>query len=212
MFSYIESRGGEYRATLMVGLQMTLQKYFRKPITMTQVEEAREFFEAHGEPFPYDGWKYVVEKLNGIIPLRIRAVPEGLLVPTGNVLVTVESTDENCFWMVGWMETKLMRIWFPITVATQSFFIKEIILDALKQSSDDPMGEINFKLHDFGSRGTSSSESAAIGGAAHLANFMGSDTCIGIRQANFYYNCKMSAFQSKLLSTQRLLVGAESMK
>jgi len=33
-----------------------------------------------------------------------------------------------------------------------------------------------FKLHDFGARGVSSFESSQIGGAAHLINFMGTDT------------------------------------
>jgi nicotinamide phosphoribosyltransferase len=96
--------------------------------------------------------------------------------------------------MPGWMETKLMRLWYPITVATQSFFIKRKIMEALRQSANDPMGEIGFKLHDFGSRGVSSRESAGIGGMAHLVNFMGSDTCEGVGFANHYYNEKMAGF------------------
>jgi nicotinamide phosphoribosyltransferase len=51
-----------------------------------------------------------------------------------------------------------------------------------------------FKLHDFGSRGVSSQESAGIGGAAHLVNFLGSDTVVGVKLANDYYNCPMSGF------------------
>jgi nicotinamide phosphoribosyltransferase len=56
------------------------------------------------------------------------------------------------------------------------------------------MGLLPFALHDFGARGVSSSESAEIGGAAHLVNFMGSDNIEGIRAANYYYNEQMSAF------------------
>jgi nicotinamide phosphoribosyltransferase len=51
-----------------------------------------------------------------------------------------------------------------------------------------------FKLHDFGARGVSSAESAAIGGAAHLVSFMGSDTVLGVMAANQYYNESMAAF------------------
>ena len=42
-------------------------------------------------------------------------------------------------------------------------------------------------LHDFGYRGSSSSESAALGGAAHLVNFMGTDTIAGLRLLMAHY-------------------------
>ena len=72
--------------------------------------------------------------------------------------------------------------------------IKGLIMDALIKSADDPAAEINFKLHDFGSRGVSSQESAMVGGAAHLINFMGSDTGVGVLCANDYYNVDMAGF------------------
>lgn len=194
MFSYVESRGGEYSATVQFGLQYYLKKYLTHRVTVEEVEEAKEFFAAHGEPFNYDGWMYVATELKGKLPVRIRAVPEGMIVPTHNILVSIESTDPKVFWVVSWIETMLLRIWYPITVATRSNHIKQIILDALEQSSDDPKAEISFKLHDFGSRGVSSQESAMIGGAAHLVNFMGSDTVVGVRCANKYYNTPMAAF------------------
>jgi nicotinamide phosphoribosyltransferase len=88
----------------------------------------------------------------------------------------------------------LMRSWYPITVATQSWYIKNDILRYLNETADDPAAEIDFKLHDFGARGVSSSESAGIGGAAHLVNFKGSDTVEGVFLANKYYNSPMAAF------------------
>jgi nicotinamide phosphoribosyltransferase len=45
-------------------------------------------------------------------------------------------------------------------------------------------------LHDFGYRGVSSEESAAIGGAAHLVNFKGTDTVAGIVLLQDYYQAK----------------------
>ena len=198
LFSYIESRGHNeegYDYTLFFGLQYYLKKYLTHRVLVAEVEEAKEFFEAHGEPFNYDGWMYIAKDLKGKLPVRIRAVPEGSLVPTHNVLVSIESTDPKVFWVVSWLETSLLRsVWYPTTVATRSHHIKQIILEALRISADDPQAEINFKLHDFGSRGVSSQESAMIGGAAHLINFMGSDTVVGVRCANKYYHSKMSGF------------------
>lgn len=194
MYSYIESRGGKYDRTVFFGLQYIIQKYLTQKITIEMVIEAKEFFEAHGEPFNLEGWLYIAKDLLGRIPLTIKAVPEGLVVPTHNVLVTVECQDPKAFWVVSWFETMLMRVWYPITVATQSWHIKRLIYDYLKKTADSPDAEINFKLHDFGSRGVSSQESAMLGGASHLVNFMGSDTCAGVLCANRYYGEKMAGF------------------
>ena len=52
-----------------------------------------------------------------------------------------------------------------------------------------PDAEIAFKVHDFGARGVSSQETAAIGGAAHLVNFLGSDTMAALLLHRKFYNC-----------------------
>ena len=57
-----------------------------------------------------------------------------------------------------------------------------------RMSFTDPAGQLPFKLHDFGARGVSSAESAALGGAAHLVNFMGTDTVSGLLAARAYYD------------------------
>ncbi len=195
MYSYLESRGGEYASTVFFGLQYLIQEYLEGvPLSHSDVHEADEFCRAHGVPFNRAGWWDLVTKHDGAIPIRIKAVDEGSVIPTHNALMTVESTDPEFPWIVGWFETLLMRLWYPITVATQSHHIKRTILDYLNETSDDPRGEIGFKLHDFGARGVSSSESAGIGGMAHLVNFLGSDTIEGIRFANHYYGAKMAAF------------------
>lgn len=193
MYSYFESRGGYADETLFFGLQYYLKKYFTNPVLVEHVEEANEFAKLHGLPFNYEGWMYIAKDLKGKLPVVIKAVPEGSIIPTGNVLLSVESLDPKCFWVVSWFETILVRLWYPITVATNSWHIKQIIKDYLNKTSDTP-DEVSFKLHDFGSRGSSSQESAMIGGASHLVNFMGSDTIAGIWMANKYYNEKMAGF------------------
>lgn len=194
MFSYIESRGGKYDETVFFGLQYYLRKYLSKPVTMDMVDEAAVFFDMHGVPFNREGWERIVRVHGGKLPVRIRAVPEGSVVPVSNALVTIESTDPECFWLVSWLETMLVRIWHPINVATISYNVRKDIMHYLELTSDDPESEIDFKLHDFGSRGVSSQESAAIGGAAHLVNFQGSDTIVGVACANDHYFHPMAGF------------------
>ena len=189
MYSYFESRGGRYRDTVFFGLQYYLLEYLSRPITRAHVDEAATFFAAHGEPFNREGWEHLVNHYGGRLPVRIRAVPEGTVVPIGNVLFDIELTapDPKVFWIVSWLETMLVRVWYPTTVASRSHYCKRVILEALVETSADPLGEIAFKLHDFGSRGVSSRESARIGAAAHLVSFRGSDTVEGVRAANHYY-------------------------
>lgn len=194
LFGYLESRGGRYGQTLFFGLQGLIKEYLTQQVTDAHIDEAVTFCKAHGVPFPEAGWRYVAKHLDGKLPLHIRAVPEGTVVPVRNVLMTVESTDPVVPWIVGWLETKLMRLWYPITVATRSWYCKKVLREYLEETSDDPEGELPFKLHDFGGRGGSSRETVAIGGAAHLVNFKGTDTIEGARYAMQYYGGEMPGF------------------
>jgi nicotinamide phosphoribosyltransferase len=193
VYSYIESRGGRYDRTVFFGLQAFIKEYLLDPITQADIEIADEILTAHGEPFNRAGWQYILDKHNGYLPVVIRGVPEGTVVPVKNVLATIENTDPECFWLTTWLETALLRaVWYGTTVATQSYTIKQVILDYLERTGDPTT--IDFKLHDFGARGVSSLESAGIGGAAHLVNFMGTDTISGLLFAREYYGAPMAGF------------------
>lgn len=193
MHYYIEARGGRWNRTVFFGLQMILKSFFNKQFTKEELEEAKAVAELHMVPFNYDGWKHIIEKHNGYLPLEIRAVDEGTVLPTSNVLLTVENTDPECYWLPGYIETVLLRaIWYPTTVATQGFFIKKLLTDFLNETGDP--SSVVFKLHDFGARSSKSSEAAAIGGCAHLVNFRGTDTLEGVLQAKKFYDCEMAGF------------------
>lgn len=193
VYSYIESRGGRYDRTVFFGLQAFIKEYLLDPISQADIDIAEEILTAHGEPFNRAGWQYILDKHRGYLPVVIRAVPEGTVVPVRNVLATIENTDPECFWLTTWLETALLRaVWYGTTVATQSYTIKQVILDYLERTGDP--STIDFKLHDFGARGVSSMESAGIGGAAHLVNFMGTDTITGVLFAREYYNAGVAGF------------------
>jgi len=193
IYSYIESRGGHYDTTLFFGIQAFIKEYLTTPITQADIDLGDEMWTAHGEPFNRAGWQYILDNHNGYLPIIIKSVPEGSLVPVKNVLAVVENTDPNCFWLTTWLETALLRaIWYPTTVATQSWSIKQVILDYLVRTGSPET--IDFKLHDFGARGVSSFESSSIGGAAHLINFMGTDNMSGILFAREYYSAGVSGF------------------
>ena len=193
VYSYIESRGGEWDATVFFGLQAFIKEYLTTPITKDDIDVAEQIITAHGEPFYRVGWEYILQEHGGRLPVVIKAVPEGCIVPTKNVLATIENTDPKCWWLTSFLETAILRaIWYPTTVATNSYESKKIILHALEKTGDPTL--IDFKLHDFGARGVSSMESAGMGGAAHLVIFMGTDTITGILYAREYYNAGIAGF------------------
>ncbi|XP_041347475.1 nicotinamide phosphoribosyltransferase-like [Gigantopelta aegis] len=196
VYSYFESRGGKFPNTVFFGLQYILKRWLTgQVITLAKIEEAKELYTRHfgKDLFNEEGWKYILEHHNGYLPLRIKAVPEGSVIPYKNVLMTVENTDPKCFWLTNYFETLLVQVWYPMTVATNSRYQKEIIASYLDETADNLAG-LPFKLHDFGFRGSTSVESAGIGGMSHLVNFMGTDTIASITTARTYYGCPMAGF------------------
>ncbi|MEM0900665.1 MAG: nicotinate phosphoribosyltransferase [Pseudomonadota bacterium] len=194
--AYIESRrGGDCENVLFFGLQMFLKEYLSKPVTREDIDEADAMVTAHGLPFHREGWEKLIDKHGGYLPLVIEALPEGSVVPVGTPLVQVRNSDSDFFWLPTFIETSLLRaVWYPSTVATVSWHVRQMIAASLERTCDQPAGVLPFRLHDFGARGATSFEQAGIGGAAHLVNFMGTDTVSGLVYAKRYYGEEMAGF------------------
>ena len=192
VYSYAESRGGKYDATTFLGLQAFIKRYLLTPISKEDIDEAEEFALAHGEPFNHEGWERILYKHDGYLPLRIRAVKEGCTIPVKNILASVENTDPKLPWLTSYIETALMRIWYPITVATRIGQMKAKIKPFYDSTSDT--GDMSFSILDFSSRGVTSYEASEIGGLAHLLHFIGSDNIPAVLYARDYYDAPMAAF------------------
>ena len=181
-YYYIESRGGTNELKFF-GLQAILKKLLSTIPSGYTIDFAEKFWNAHGLPFNKNGWLAIKEL--GYYPLKIKAVNEGGIYKPGQPLVTVENTHPDFFWLPGWLETRLLQLWYPTTVCTRSWKCKNVIAEYLDETGD--ISGLPFKLHDFGYRGVSSQESAELGGMSHLVNFMGTDTVAGIFAAQEYY-------------------------
>lgn len=194
--AYIETRGHQDQAdVLFFGLQMFLKEYLGKPVTRADIDEAEAIVTAHGLPFHRAGWTRIVEQFGGYLPLEIQALPEGTLVRRGVPMVQVVNTDPHAFWLTSYIETALLRaVWYPSSVASNARKVKQIIRPMLEKTCDDPEAVLPFRLHDFGARGVGAFEQAGIGGAAHLVNFMGTDTVTGVLYARRYYGAEMAGF------------------
>ena len=194
--AYVEARPNPFSDDIaFLGLQPLLLDYFTQAVTRADIDEGEAICIAHGVPFNRAGWEAIVADHGGYLPLEIKALPEGAIVPAGVPLVQLENTDPRMPWLTTFIETAMLRaIWYPTTVATLSWKCKAVIRAGLEKSSDDVEGQLPFKLHDFGARGVSSAESAGLGGMAHLVNFQGTDTMEALLAARRYYGADMAGF------------------
>jgi len=199
MISYLESRGGKFSETVFYGLQIFLKQYLEGvAITKEEVDEAFDYLGTkHGvfgreDVFDRTKFDYIIEMYEGKLPISIKAVPEGTVVGTKNVLFVIESLDENCAWLTNFLETILLQVWYPITVATLSREVRKIVDGAFQKNTSYDTGLreflVDYVLNDFGFRGVSSVQSAGVGGSAHLVNFRGSDTIMASKYIRDYYN------------------------
>ena len=193
--SYVESRGGADK-TVFFGPQAFIKEYMLKPLQADEAEFMYRMGTQHGEPVNKDGWKHIINKYGGYAPVHIEAVPEGTYMNTKNVQSQLINDDPLTHWVTSYIETAYLRsIWYPSSVATRSRMIKVMLAKAIEKSSDIPMADqIAFKLHDFGARGASSTETAILGGMSHLVNFMGTDTFEGMIGAYHFYNADVAGF------------------
>lgn len=196
IFSFFESRGGQFETTTFFGLQYFIKEYLEGVVvTEEKIQEAKNFFrEFFGDEtiFNEAGWRRILDIHGGKLPVDIYAIREGTRVGIRNVLMTIVNNDPELPWLTNYLETLLSQVWYPTTVATQSRAMKDIIRSSLERTGDP--ANIAFKLHDFGFRGSTSVESSALGSAAHLVSFMGTDTLSGIVLLRKYYGASMAGF------------------
>jgi len=189
VYSYFESRGGKFDEVVFFGLQYFIKRYLAGVVvTEEKIAYAKEILDSHMGPghFNEAGWRHILTAHGGMLPIAIKAAPEGTVVPTKNVLFTMVNTDPKCYWLTNYLETLLVEVWYPMTVATNSREQKMVLLKALKMTGCDTAAA-DLQLHDFGYRGVSSVESAAIGGAGHLVSFQGTDTMAALVCVKHYY-------------------------
>jgi len=195
VYSYFEARkGARFDKTVFFGLQYILKEYFEgQVVTREKIDKAVTLSKSHfmnDTIFNQDMWEHILKEHGGRLPVRVRAVPEGMPIPVNNVMMTVENTDPKCFALTNHLETLLTHVWYPSTVASLSRHAKELMKGYLESTSTQ-MDSLKFQLHDFGMRGAAMMEAAGIGGAGHLVNFFGTDTVVAMETAMEYYDAQL---------------------
>lgn len=213
VYSYWESRNGaDYPYTEVFGIQGVLKQHLEGVVvTQEDIEDADAFFAQHfGDAtiFNRKGWERIVNVHGGKLPLHIKAVKEGMRIPTSNVIMTVENTDPECYWLTNYAESLLTHIWYPSTVATRSASVRDMIVAAVLESGGTAE-DANFMLHDFGFRGVETTDAGGIGGAGHLLNFLGTDTLPALYFIRKLYGMGDECVGFSVVATEHSVMTAE---
>lgn len=127
----------------------------------------------------------------GHLPLRIRALPEGTVVPLRMPVMTIENTDPRFFWLTNYIETLVScELWQPSTSATIAHQYRKL-LDAWAVTTVGEASFCQFQGHDFSMRGMGSLESAVLSGMGHLLSFVGTDTIPAIEALERLYGANV---------------------
>jgi len=124
----------------------------------------------------------------GYLPLEIKALQEGCLVPMRVPVFTVRNTLPDFFWLTNMLETLMSAVlWKPSTSATTAFQYLRTFTEYAGATVGDDDSFIPWQGHDFSFRGMAGIEDAAISGAGHLLSFTGTDTIPAIDFLEEYY-------------------------
>jgi nicotinamide phosphoribosyltransferase len=127
----------------------------------------------------------------GYLPLSIKALPEGALVPIRVPTMTIQNTNPKFFWLTNYIETLAScDLWQPTTSATLAHEYRKI-LDRFALETVGNTDFVQFQGHDFSMRGMSSLESAVSSGMGHLLSFAGTDTIPAIQGAELFYGANV---------------------
>jgi nicotinamide phosphoribosyltransferase len=207
VYSYFEARkGATYNKTVFYGLQYLIKKHLigSQVVTHDKIESAAELCKAHfgnESTFNRPMWEHILYNHGGRLPIHIMAVDEGTPVDVNNVMMTVVNTDPFCYPLTNHLETLLTHVWSGSTTATLSYEIKKLI-DWYYQETCDNKDGLDFALHDFGLRGVSSMESAAVQGSGHLLSFLGTDNLVAMEMAMDYYDADLNSLAYSVPATE----------
>lgn len=123
----------------------------------------------------------------GYLPIEIKALPEGTLIPLRTPMFTIQNTLPEFFWITNFLETIMSCIiWMPCTSATTAYQYRKLLQDYAIQTGGD-LEFVPWQGHDFSFRGMAGLEAAMMSGAGHLLSFTGTDTIPAIDFLEDYY-------------------------
>ena len=180
---------------ICIGIQGFIQEYliemfngqfFRRPKGEVLMEYWQTLNATLGED-TYDLQKVADLHDLGYLPLEIRAIPEGTIVPIKVPIIEISNTHPDFVWLVNTIETMMScSLWHMMISASIGYMYRQVVNEVYEKTVVG--AEAKNALGDFSMRGQESVESAIRSSAAFLLSFMNTATVPAILWLDRYYN------------------------
>ena len=125
----------------------------------------------------------------GYLPIHIKAIEEGSLVPMKVPVLTIYNTNPDFYWITNYLETIISNLlWKPMTSATIAYQYRKVLTKWQEKTDAERSWFIDWQGHDFSMRGMDSVDAVISSGLGHLTSFSGSDSLPTIFGARKFYN------------------------
>jgi nicotinamide phosphoribosyltransferase len=177
---------------------------FGQQMVVQQIHEAfqNEFFskpkdevcgEMKRELSMYLGTDYDVSHFEalhdlGYLPIHVKAIQEGTLVPIKVPVLTIYNTHPDFYWVTNYLETIISNLlWKPMTSATIAHTYRKVLTKWQEKTDAERGWFIDWQGHDFSMRGMDSVDAVISSGLGHLTSFSGTDSLPTLYGARKYY-------------------------
>jgi len=168
---------------------------------------------------PYDASHFEALHDLGYLPIKIKALPEGIETDANVPHMTFINTVPGFAWLTLYLETIISSLaWKPATSATIALQYKRNLVKWVTKTDPENAWLIPYLCHDFSARGLSPWDSLS-SGLGHAFSFMGSDSIVVIPAARYFYDesddevciASVNASEHSVSTTKIFTVGEQQM-
>jgi nicotinamide phosphoribosyltransferase len=125
----------------------------------------------------------------GYLPIRVKSIEEGTLVPMKVPVLTIVNTHPDFYWITNYLETIISNLlWKPMTSATMAYSYRKLLTEWQEKTDTEKSWFVDWQAHDFSMRGLDSVAAVISSGLGHLTSFSGTDSLPSIYGARKFYN------------------------
>ena len=167
----------------------------------------------------YDG-KHFEELWDlGYLPIKVKALPEGIETNPNIPHMTFVNTVDGFAWLTLYLETIVSSLaWKPSTAATIAKLYRRQAEEWVKKTDVANLGLVDWMCHDFSARGLDPMSQYLIG-LGHATSFKGSDTLPVIPASRYFYGVgedempigSVNASEHSVSTTKIFTVGEQQM-
>lgn len=168
---------------------------------------------------PYNGEHFEQLWKLGYLPIKVKALPEGIETDPNIPHMTFINTVDGFAWLTLYLETVVSALaWKPSTAATIAKLYRRQAEKWVKKTDPANMWLVDFMCHDFSARGLDPMSQYLIG-LGHATSFKGSDTLPVIPASRYFYGVgkdempifSVNASEHSVSTTKIFTVGEQQM-